>query len=99
MKRLPPIPNIIPSILGPVPVEMVRDLRDMAGRACFGIWRADRRDVRLEANADRRVQWQTYWHEWMHITLTDAGADMTEEWAERVCDAVGNARTREMLDG
>lgn len=98
MKRLPPIPGNVPSILGPVPVEIVQGLRTHDDRQALGIWRQNERDVRVEADAARIVQWQTYWHEWMHIVLTDAGVELTEDAAERVCDAVGNARTREMLD-
>lgn len=98
-RALPPIPDSVPSILGPVPCALVQDLRDKKDNACFGIWRADVRDVRLEREAHRVRQWQTYWHEWMHIVLTDAGVELSEAQAEVVCDAVANARVREMLDG
>lgn len=98
-KSLPPIPTTVPSVLAPIPVTRVRDLRDKNGAACFGIWRNDVRDVRLEAEMHGVTAWHTYWHEWTHVILWDAGVKLREADAERVCDALATARVREMLDG
>jgi hypothetical protein len=97
-KALPPIPATIPSVLGDVPVTCVVDLRNLRDEACFGIWRSAQRDVRLEVNMSSITAWQTYWHEWAHILLWDASIDVSEELAERLCDALATARVREMLD-
>lgn len=97
-RKLPPIPATTPSVLGPVPTTRIADLRDRKDRACFGIWRSDVRDVRLEANMDLTKAWHTYWHEWAHIVMDDAGVMPEEAVAERLCDAFATARVREMLD-
>lgn len=99
-RALPPIPATMPSVLGPVPVRRVKGLRNSADEACFGIWRADRRTVELEEDAALTTVWHTYWHEWTHVALWDAGLhgiDLPLE--ERICDAFATARVREMLDG
>ena len=101
-KTLPPIPATLPSILGPVPVARVAGLRNASGEECLGIWRGDERDVRLRTDAEMALTqaWQTYWHEWAHIVLSDGAVhpELTEAMIERICDAFGNARTRELLD-
>lgn len=98
-RKLPPIPATTPSVLGPVPTTRVRDLRDKKDRACYGIWRSDVRDVRLESDMALVKAWHTYWHEWAHIVMDDAGViSKDDEVAERLCDAFATARVREMLD-
>jgi hypothetical protein len=96
---LPPIPASIPSVLGPVPVTHVENLRDKNGVACFGIWNPDTRSVRLDSDMALTTAWSTYWHEWLHITLWDSGVELKSKLAERLCDTVATARVREMLDG
>lgn len=85
-------------MLGPIPTTRVVGLRDRQDRACYGIWRSDVRDVRLEADMAPVKAWHTYWHEWAHIVMDDAGVEVTEELSERLCDAFALARVREMLD-
>lgn len=97
-RKLPPVPATVPSVLGAVPATRVVNLRDTHGVACFGIWRSDVRDVRLEVNMSATTAWHTYWHEWAHILLWDAGIKTTDVLAERLCDAIATARVREMLD-
>lgn len=96
--NLPDIPESMPSLLGPVHVTRVKDLRDKNGRGCFGIWRNDVRDVRLDADMHLVTAWHTYWHEWVHVALWDAGVVLKDADAERVCDAIATLRTREMID-
>ena len=88
----------MPTLFGAVPVERVRDLRDKHGQACYGIWDDAARTVRLETEIGMERAWHTYWHEWAHAALSDAGTEMPSRWAERACDAVAQARVREMLD-
>ena len=97
-KKLPPLPTTLPSIVGPVPLTRVSDLRDKKNDGCYGIWRADVRDVRLEADMSLTTAWLTYWHEWAHIVFWDAGVRLDKEVEERIVDALAIARVREMLD-
>ena len=98
-KKLPPIPRTMPSILGPIPVEIVANLRDKQDRECFGISRHGERDMRIDRDQHLTKMWATYWHEWFHFVIADAGIELDHDKMEAICDAVGNARTREMLDG
>ncbi len=98
LAKLPPIPKSIPSIVGPVPVTHVVDLRDKTNDACYGIWRSSERDVRLDAEMSPTTAWLTYWHEWAHIVFWDHGIRMDKDVEERVVNALAAARVREMLD-
>lgn len=97
-RKLPTLPKSTPSILGPVPVTRVKDLKDDKGRECSGICNHALRVVRLATNMSETVAWQTYWHEWAHIVMVDAGIEAPKVLKERLCDAFANARVREMLD-
>lgn len=98
LAKLPPIPKSIPSIVGPVPVALVNELRDKKGDPCFGIFRSTERDVRLDADSSSTTAWLTYWHEWAHVIFWDAWVKLNKDAEERVCDALATARVREMLD-
>lgn len=95
---LPPLAPTIPSMLGPVPTERVKDLRDKENGSCMGLFRAIERNVLIEDGMGPVPAWQTYWHEWAHIVLWDAGIGLEHAVEERVCDALATARVREMLD-
>ena len=99
MKKLPRLPTTLPTVLGPIPVERVTGLRDSHDKACLGICRFTERDVRIESAVARTAAWHTFWHEWTHMTLWDAGLELDEATTERLCDAFALARVREMLDG
>lgn len=98
VKPLPPKPTTLPSVLGPVSLEYVKELRDKNGVSCLGIWCSDERHVRLEAEMSAMTTWHTFWHEWVHIALWDGGVKLRKDDEERVCDAIATARVREMLD-
>jgi len=96
--QLPPLATTIPSVLGLVPVTRESGLRMReTGSRCLGIWRSAQREVAIEADAALVAAWHTYWHEWAHIVLYDAGVALKKH-EERVCDAIATARVREMLD-
>ena len=96
---LPPLAPTLPSVLGPVPVSRVEDLREReSGQECLGIWRSYERDVRIAETAVPVAAWHTYWHEWAHIVFWGAGVKLDKDVEERVCDALATARVREMLD-
>ena len=96
--KLPKLPTTIPSVLGPVPVARVVELREKeSGKSCLGLWRSAEREVEILTPVSLPTAWHTYWHEWMHIALYDAGVELGEA-EERVCDVIASARVREMLD-
>ena len=97
-RRLPRIPATLPTILGPARVELVPNLRDENDARLLGSCNRAERLVKIASEPPRVIQWHTYWHEWAHMLLADAGVETPKELVEAICDAVGNARTREMLD-
>lgn len=97
-KPLPPLPTTAPSVLGPVAVERVVDLRDSNGVACLGTWTSTLRLIRLDASLPLAAAWHTYWHEWTHVALYDVGVKLKKAKEEQICDALATARVREMLD-
>lgn len=98
-KKLPLLAKTVPSILGAVPVKRERNLRSEDGEhACLGTWRSVPREVCIDADASPVCAWQTYWHEWVHIILWDAGVHLAKEVEEQVADTLATARVREMLD-
>ena len=90
---------MVPTILGPARVDVVPNLRDENDARLLGSCNRAERLVKIAAEIPRITQWHTYWHEWTHMTLEDAGVETPKEAIEAICDAVANARTREMLDG
>lgn len=97
-KRLPKIPKTLPSLLGSVPVTLVKELKDKKGKEVLGMARWGERDVRVVETMPLVTQWYVYWHEWGHMVLFDAGVLLSEEKVEQICDVFALARVREMLD-
>jgi hypothetical protein len=101
VKKLPKrLPASLPSALGPVPVVVVPDLKDEKSEPVFGMFH--RKDRRIEINADLSLasMWQTLYHEWAHLVLSDSGHHftLTEKAEESLCDALGTARVMEMMN-
>lgn len=80
----------MPSPLGPIPVTVVKKLRDRSGRL-LGKYHPQERLIELEAKMSQPVAEQVLWHEWLHSVLFDAGVQLTREQTESVCDSVGTA--------
>lgn len=97
MKKLPPIPKTVHSLLGPVPVKIVADLRDPQGRQLFGKWDSEKREISLDDKMCLTTAWSTLWHERVHVMLSDAGVRLKPNKAEDVCNAVALALTADML--
>lgn len=99
-KQLPKrLPTTAPSVLGPIAVTRVANLRDSDGTALLGVWRSATRQIDVLADAAPVAAWHTYWHEHAHAVLYDAGVALGKKKCEAVCDAFATARVREMLDG
>lgn len=83
---MPDIPTEIPSLLGPVRVELVEtiDSDDSSGE-----WSPIRRAIKIKAGLPDIVMQHTLWHEIMHIILEDSGVShaLTKRQEEAVCDA------------
>lgn len=88
--RLPPLPSSVYSILGPVPVQLVPDLKDSEGSELLGKWCPDEWCIKLLSTAVPLTQWVTLYHEWLHVAAWDAGIGLKEEQEERVCDALSS---------
>lgn len=97
--KLPPLPTSIPSALGPVPVKLV-DRLGKKGNENMGSYSARKREIKISRRASRLVQWQTLYHEWMHMVLIDVGLHnvLGDEQQEVLCDTIATARMVELLD-
>ena len=100
---LPPLPDAVATQLGPVPVVVVPKLavkKDGKKYALFGRYRAISRVIEISAKSAPIMQWQTLFHEWVHVVLGDAGLHntFTEEQQETIADVIATARAAELLD-
>lgn len=92
----PPLPATVPSVLGPVRVLVLPDLR-LGNEPLMGSWNSYTRTIRIRAGIDPAAQWQALEHEKVHMELWDAGLSVgDEELEDRIADAIGTARVREM---
>jgi hypothetical protein len=86
------VPSEMPSTLGPIPVKIVKRLKDSSG-ALMGKFRGGAREILLQDGMPQRVTEQVLWHEWLHSVLLDTGVhqSLTEKQAEAVCDSVATS--------
>jgi hypothetical protein len=92
MPRPPqPIPTSVYSILGPVPVVFVENLKDDAGEDLLGRWCPEERCIKLRSGVHLTTQRVTLAHEVLHLFLWDSGAGLDMPTEERVCDALSAA--------
>ncbi len=96
---VPPIPDTVYSILGPIPVVLVANLEDSDGEPLLGKWEPEKRRILLCANVHPITSLVTLWHERVHQMLWDSGAGLDQEDEERVCDAISPAIVAELLNG
>jgi len=96
--RLPPLPAKIATTIGPVPVRVVKDLRDENKDPIFGRWLPEERIIEVCEMPSLVTRWTTLMHERIHQILEDAGAKPTDpDTEERVCDAVATALVVELM--
>jgi len=96
---LPPIPDAVPSPLGPVPVVFVETLSEASDDfETFGLWDMLNRVIKIREGLPIAVQWQTLYHEMTHVAIWDAGLHnvLTEDCIEILCDVLGCARVMEL---
>lgn len=97
MKTLPALPEAVHSALGPVPVELVADLKAKDGDDCLGLWLPVPRVIKICDGMAPVTAWVTLVHERIHQILWDAGVPIDGKQEESVCDAIGTALVAEML--
>lgn len=90
----PKLPHSVMTMLGPVPVRLVKDWKD---ESAWGMWHRDRRTIEIDARQTPELQWSTFFHEVTHCALDDSGLAniLTEPQQEALCDAMATARMRE----
>lgn len=71
-QQLPPLPDSIPTAIGPVPVQRVAGLL-CQGEQAFGCFDAERFVIQVRDSIDLAVAWQTVRHERFHVLLFVAG--------------------------
>jgi hypothetical protein len=94
---LPPIPDAVHSVLGPIPVRLVTGSPDPTSPDCLGMWEPARRTITLRQDVAPEVLLVTLWHERVHAMLDDAGVRLTHDQAESVADAIGTQLAAELL--
>ncbi len=82
------LPKEIPSLLGPVSVELVEFLPDADEDEC-GHWHHDDRTIRIKKSLHEIAIEHTFYHEQMHMILEDSGVAqiLRKRQEEAVCDA------------
>lgn len=93
-KELPPIPDTVGAVLGPIAVSVVPSIED---DECNGLWLSDPRTIQIRSGLSLTEQWWTLHHEIMHAILHDCGVStLPEPDEEAVCNAYATARLLEM---
>jgi hypothetical protein len=96
-RALPPIPDTVGAVLGPIRVLWVADLRDPdTDESLDGYWESDPRTIKLRSGQALEIAWWTLWHEWGHAVFFDTGTTLPEDDEENACDSIATARLLEM---
>lgn len=95
----PPIPAIVDGIMGPITVRVVAAALDDDGAVVDGTWRSDVRVIEITQSAHPGNEWHTLYHELVHSYMDDLRINVPSRVEELVCDAVGIARVRELVNG
>jgi Zn-dependent peptidase ImmA (M78 family) len=93
--KVPPLPQEVFSVLGPVKVV------EKAMKKYLGRWNLKNRVIKVNPTQSPIQQWQTLFHEMVHMALADSGAvnHLEHDMAESVCDAVGTYLAAALMDG
>lgn len=98
--ELPPLPDYITTVRGPIPVVVV-DTIGIADSTRYIIGRFDyftRRILIRRSLKERANQWHTLEHERCHVTFLEAGLNVEPAmYLELICDAFANARVADMI--
>lgn len=98
---LPPIPQTVPSMLGPVPIVWVDSLRNTEGRALYGGWSGSRRTIYLRSDlkANPTHAHLVLRHEVCHVILEDFGLSnlLAPETEQALCDGFATYAVAELL--
>lgn len=96
---LRPIPRVVPTRYGPVPVRIVDGLWCGAIKA-WGCYHPDTRSIEIEKDLEPVLQWKVLFHELVHSAFHDAQIAFVNPDAENaLCDAVAEQRLSEFLAG
>lgn len=99
-RTLPPLPSSVHSALGPIPVELVKELFDEKGEPCSDLGEIDyhSRRIRIVKKLDRVQAHHTLRHEWVHGVLFDSGLHniLPEALEEQICDVIATALVAEL---
>jgi hypothetical protein len=93
----PPLPGSVWSALGPVPVIVIKDLKDEKGVDLYGYWDATNRRIAVREGLHPTVALTTAVHEWLHCVMYDAGINIPKMIEEQVADCVSTAIVADLL--
>lgn len=96
--KLPPIPKVVHSLLGPIPVTIVEKLvaKETPPVECMGIYYPWERRIDI-LTCHPIAMWHTLHHETFHVMLIDAGCQLPEPVVEYLCDCYATWKVSEFL--
>ncbi len=95
MKRLPALPTAVHSLLGPIPVTLVKGLDRTHG--ALGRFVAAERRIEVGVEQCEIQRHHTYYHESFHVMLWDSGSQLEEKVEEALCDCYATWKVSELL--
>jgi len=98
-RKWPVLPRRVQCVGGPVVVKRRKGLLTEDGREAWGLWDAEHRTIWIAPRLRREMQWRVFYHETMHVCLSDSGLEnvLPVDGVEALCDAVASARIVERL--
>ena len=96
-RRAVPVPGSVWSALGPIPVVLVKELKDEKGEPLLGCWEVGSRVISVREGMDPTAMLATIAHEWVHAMLSDAGVKLPHDTEETIADALGTAIAGDVL--
>lgn len=94
MEQWPPIPTVVPGIIGPIRVVIVEVIDD--DPTCGGIWRADSRTVEVVRHEHPANMWWVLFHELGHSYMDDMRVPLSANREEEVVNAIATGRMQEL---
>lgn len=98
--KLPPLPKFVESALGPVAVHIVKRCGKKTTESLMGRYGMAKRVIEVSSRSTPIAQWQTLFHEQVHMAMFDAGLHnaFSPEQQEVICDTIGTARAVEIRE-
>jgi hypothetical protein len=97
----PKLPGWLYSQLGPVKVESCDLNEHPSDEILMGQYLLEFREIQVDQNLCEEQEWQTLFHEMVHMVVLDAGLDtiLKDSHQEAICDAIGTYLASAVANG